>query len=330
MRFIEDIVLQHYGMEIIQIKKLTVGAGSNTYLLSTDHGKFILKNANINEANNPQNEPSICQHLLQKGLLVSEFILDKEGYYVWTHDSNIYHMQKYIEGVNYKWNSAPNWLLSESARILGNIHYALQDYPALPIGIGENFFKYVTPVTALKSYENSYQHAKNTNDSRSVEDLSFRIELMKRFSIPDIQFDKLTCRNTHGDYFISQLICGKNKINAVIDWTTACIHPIVWEIIRSYVYAAPECSNGKIDIAQFILYVKQYLNSAILSEYDLKMMAYIFYYQISVCDYYNQYYQSEAHNREIFLQQAIFSTKLMRWFDININELSDALTKIAQ
>lgn len=54
------------------------------------------------------------------------------------------------------------------------------------------------------------------------------------------------------------------------------------------------------------------------------MMPYVFYYQISVCDYYNQYFQSKADNKYIYLQQAILSTKLMKWFENHADELSEA------
>jgi len=322
--FIQEIVRSHYGMETSEVKKLTVGAGSDTYFVNTDHGKFILKNANINEMNHPQNEPPLCGFLIQKGLSVSEFIRCKNGDYTFTHDSRLYHMQKFIDGNSYEWHTAPAWLLSESARMLGKIHAALTDYPPLPVGIGENFFKYMTPENALKSYESSYRHATQIGDP-CAEDIAFRIDLIKRFSIPAIQLDRLTRKNTHGDFFISQLICGEDKINAVIDWTSAGIHPVVWEIIRSYIYAAHECRNGEIDAEQLIGYVNEYLKFSPLTDYDIAMMPYVFYYQISVCDYYNQYYQSTADNREIYLRQAILSTKLMRWFDKNADELSDTL-----
>ena len=327
MDLINKIIRTHYNIEVTKKEKLTVGAGSNTYVINTNCGKFILKNANVNEANNPQNEPAICDFLNNKGIPVSEFIKDVDGEYVFTHDEKVYHMQKFVEGRNYEWNTAPDWLLHESARVLGSIHAALTEYPELPIGIGENFFKYMTPENALKSYENSYQHAKQIKDDISAEDLAFRIELMKNFSIPKIQPGKLTCKNTHGDYFISQLICGENKINAVIDWTTACIHHVVWEIIRSYIYAAPECKTGEINARRFIRYMNEYLKNESLTEYDIKMMPFVFFYQISVCDYYNQYYQSTADNRDIYLQQAILSTKLMKWFDKNADEFSRSLSE---
>lgn len=47
--------------------------------------------------------------------------------------------------------------------------------------------------------------------------------------------------------------------------------------------------------------------------------------EISVCDYYGQYYSSAADNREIYLHQAVFSTRLMKWFEAHIGELNEAL-----
>ena len=326
-RFVNDIVKQQYGLEVYESKKLAIGAGSNTYFLRTDAGKFILKNASASEINNPQNEPALCEHLLRKGLPVSEFVRNLSGEYLWSHDGAVYHMQKYVEGETLDWHTAGDALLDESAQTLAKIHVALEDYPALPVGIGEGFFRHMTPGSALQLYKKSYKYAKSIGDAASAEGLDFRIALMKRFTVPPIRLDLLTRKNTHGDYFISQLICGENKINAVIDWTTACVHPVVWEIIRSYIYAAPECANGEINHARLVAYAAQYLKHASLTAYDIQMMPYVFYYQIAVCDYYNQYYQSTAGNRDIYLRQAILSTKLMRWFDKNIDELSAMMVK---
>ena len=90
--------------------------------------------------------------------------------------------------------------------------------------------------------------------------------------------------------------------------------------MRSYVYASPECADGEIDVVKLADYFGSYCRYAKLNSYDLENAAKLFYYQISVCDYYNQYYSSDADNREIYLRQAVFSTRLMRWFEKNIDE----------
>ena len=326
---IEKLVKEHYDFDVSKYTKLSVGAGSNTYhLQAADGNQFILKNANVNEVNNPKNEPQLCEHLLGKGIPVSEFVPDIQGDYLWYVGEDIYHMQKFISGINYDVHCAPDWLMLKMPQMLGKIHTALSDYEDLPIGIGENFFKYMTPQAAIASYRKSLEYIIANGYKDLVDDLEYRINLMSHFEVPEIDLSKLTKKPTHGDFFISQLICKDEKIAGVIDWTTACIHPIVWEIIRSFVYGSPASKDGIIEISHLVEYTKNYLKYAPLNEYDLKMMPYVFYYQISVCDYYNQYFQSGAANRYIYLDQAVLSTKMMKWFEKNAAELSEELNKI--
>ena len=225
----------------------------------------------------------------------------------------------------YDLNTAPDWLLTESAQMLGKIHTALRDYQELSVGIGADFFEYMTPDRASESYKNSLTIAECRNDTEIITDLQYRIDLMQRFPAYEFDLGRLTCCATHGDYFISQIICGDEKINAVIDWTTACVHPVVWEVVRSYVYAAPSCKDGQIDMNDFLHYVEEYRKFSPLNEYDLLCMSRLFYYQIAVCDYYGQYYASTADNRDIYLHQAVFSTKLLRWFESHVETLTAKL-----
>lgn len=324
---IKTIVESQYKLKVLNYEKLSVGAGSNTYIIYTDQGKYILKNPNLNDINNPNLEPDLCEFLLRKGIRVSEFIKNIEGKYICEVSNNIFHLQKFINGINYELNTAPDWLMVESARLLGKIHTALEGYTLLPEGIGEGFFIFMTPHSAKKSYEATLKIAIMNKDNEIARDLEYRIELMERFPIASINIHDFTCKNTHGDYFVSQLICGDNKINAVIDWTTACVHPVSWEIIRSFVYAEYSCIDGEINIQRLITYIKEYLKFGKLSENDILFMPKLFFYQIAVCDYYNQYYQSSADNRNIYLHQAFFSTKLMKWFDVNLEGIEKQLSE---
>lgn len=323
---IEELLNNLYGLSACNIKKSAVGAGSDTYFITSGFEKYVMKFPCESEMNNPDAEPLICDFLLKKNLPVCEFIKNNLGEYISIDENGRkFHLQKFAEGKMFELNTAPRWLLRESAGMLGKIHSALTDYKGLSDGIGKNFFTYMTPESALSSYKRTAIIANELGDTNITEDLSYRIELMGRFPVYEIDLDRLSCQSTHGDYFISQLICGEKKINAVIDWTTACVHPVVFEIIRSYVYAAPSYINGEINIHEFVEYVFEYLKFAKLNPYDIEMMAKLFYYQISVCDYYGQYYSSAADNRHIYLHQAVFSTKLMKWFDKNIDSLTRAL-----
>lgn len=321
-----NMLKEQFGLDVRGMEKAQEGAGSDTWFADCEQGHFVIKYPCASEINHPEREPALCDFLLEKGVPVCQFLRNKQGE-VLTKDEagRLFHIQKFIEGKVYAWNEAPDWLLKKAAEMIGRIHAALKDYKDLPIGIGADFFRYMTPENALGSYQNSLQIALGKNDAEVVEDLQYRIGLMKRF--PKYQFDleKLTCQATHGDYFISQWICGEEKLEAVIDWTTACVHPVIWEILRSYVYASPKCKDGQIDIEEFVEYVRTYCEYAPLGKYDLECMVPLFYYQLAVCDYYGQYYGSDAANRHIYLRQAKFSTKLLQWFEGHGEELSRVL-----
>jgi Ser/Thr protein kinase RdoA (MazF antagonist) len=247
---------------------------------------------------------------------------------VWQDGDRFCHMQDFIDGSTVGLNAAPDTLLAETARLLGRIHAALADYPALPTGIGEGFFKVMTPERAAQSYRYTLDIAREKGDDDIADDLLYRIRRMDRFPPAAFDLDRLTCCNTHGDYTIGQLICRGDRIRAVIDWTAACVHPAVWEILRSFLYASPACREGSVDVEGLVGYVREYLKHHDLTTCDLEMMPHLFHHQIAVCDYYGQYYGSDAANRGIFLHQARFSTRLMHWFEANADRLSERLTEI--
>lgn len=322
----KEILLKQYGLHVSNIQKSTVGAGSDTYFVTCTDGKYVVKYPASSQINHPEVEPELCEYLLEKGIPVCQFLRNKDGRFLTADEiGRQFHVQQFIEGKVYDLNTAPDWLLTESVQMLGRIHVALKEYSGLPIGIGSDFFKYMTLERALESYRRSLTIAQNRGDLDNVADLEYRIDLMQRFPAYKFDLDELTCCATHGDYFISQIICGDDKINAVIDWTTACVHPVAWEIVRSFVYAAPSCKEGQIDMDEFLRYVAEYRKFATLNEYDLLCMVRLFYYQIAVCDYYGQYYSSTADNRHIYLHQAVFSTKLLRWFESHVETLTERL-----
>ena len=323
-------IFKLYGINVDSVELSGYGAGSMTYFITCKVQKYVVKYASENEMNHPELEPEVCAHLLKKGIPVCQFVRNKQGNVVSVDENGRrFHVQRFIEGDVYDYNHAPKWFMHESAQMLARIHNALRDFIGLPVGIGADFFKYRTPEAALKNYQNTLQRAIANGDFQIAEEVRSNMRILEHFPSYKFDVDQFTCANTHGDYITTQLICGENTINSVIDWTTACVHPVVWEIIRSYVYASPLCVNGEIDIPDFTEYVRVYLIDGTLNDYDLENMAQMFFYFTAVCDFYGQYYDSLTKNRDVYLQQAMLSSKLLRWFDAHIEELRKALQKLA-
>lgn len=122
--------------------------------------------------------------------------------------------------------------------------------------------------------------------------------------MPAYVFDinKFRCGNTHGDYMISQLIWCDSNINGIIDRTCVCRHPYIWEVVRSYVFMAPEVKQGEINVEARINYINLYTEVGSLNSYDIENAGKLFYYFLAVCNFYGQYYDSLSKNRHIYIE----------------------------
>ncbi|MDO4385178.1 MAG: phosphotransferase [Clostridia bacterium] len=306
------LLKEQYGLHLIDMRKSSIGAGSDTWFLTCEEGAYVLKFPAASSINHPESEPALCAFLRTHGIPACKFLTNRLGSALSQDaDGRVFTVQERFAGVTPEWNTASDALLLESAELLGKIHQVLRAYPPLPEGIGAGFFRYMTPARARESYQRSLAIALRQGDAQSASELRWRMEWVERMPAPDFDLSRLTLRNTHGDYFISQFLCEDGHLTAVIDWTTACVHPVVWEIMRSFVYAAPECGEGTIDPARLAQYVRAYRRCGTLNDYDLQCLERLYFYQIAVCDYYGQAYASHAANRSIYLQQARHATKIL-------------------
>ena len=65
---------------------------------------------------------------------------------------------------------------------------------------------------------------------------------------------------------------------------------------------ARPAAHGEIDSQLLERYIAAYCRYGTLNDYDRENLYRLYLYQITVCDYYGQYYASDAANREIFLK----------------------------
>ncbi|MGL5068149.1 MAG: phosphotransferase [Sarcina sp.] len=323
---VKEILKDNYKIEEIQnVKKIQEGASSECFYIKAKEKEYIFKDIEMIFMNHPESEGEINEVLLRQGIPVSKFYKTVNGEYLVNYLGHTCHLQSFEKGEILKPNTAPKWFLKESAQMLGKIHKALEEIPALAQGIGKDFFRFINPESARESYNKSLKLAIEYNDLQNQEDLKYRIKLLDKIKDMKPDISKFTCKNTHGDYFISQILCDANSINAVIDFTSACVHPVSWEIIRSYSYADPKCINGELNIENLKVYIKNYLEYSELNEYDIRMMGYLYFYQLAVCDYFSQYYESNNTNRKVLLHYAHWSTLLCKWLDENIENLTQRL-----
>jgi len=319
-------VLRRYDIgRVKNITRLPDGYGSVCYRIDAETGSFIGKRIEQNGMNHPENEAMILDVLRNAGIPVSELIRAKNGESILALDEECFHLQRRIEGRAGTCNIASPWLLSEMAVLLGKIQKELKKVPALPQGISQGFFDGMTPERAIRQQAQTRQRAEETGDAEIARAVSRKICLLESLRVEYPDLSRMTCLNSHGDYKIQQLIIGENKVNAVIDFTSACIHPVCWEVFRSYLSADPACREGDIVPENLKRYLDQFLTFGELNPYDLKMMPDLYYIQILVSDYFGQYYASRHPNRGEILQDAWLLFKQCRFLSENLPAMEDAL-----
>ena len=176
------------------------------------------------------------------------------------------------------------WFLEKSAKILGKTHDILNNYCELPTNYGKDFFQRDNVNDTKQYYSNMLNQAAEQNNKSLISLLEERLKHLSRVSSFDIDAGRLTYLNSHGDFWISQIIV-KDADLTVIDWTSACKLPACLEVIMSYTTSAVQCKDGKIDSEGLKRYINHYSEYSHLSDYDIKIMPYLYYYQQIMCHY---------------------------------------------
>lgn len=319
-----------YDIEIETMEPSENCAGGLTYFVTAGDKRYVVKYPSDNEMNHPEVEIKVCEMLLKKGIPACRFIRNKQGKMLSTDENGRrFTVQDFYEGVTYDYNEAPDKMQKVSAVLLAKVHEAMKDMIDIPIGIGESFFVYRKPEWMKDIYTVTLQQAIDNGDDIIANAIRSNMRIVE--SMPTYEFDinKFSCGNTHGDYMISQLIWIDEKVNGIIDWTCACRHPYIWEIVRSYVFMAPEVKQGEINIEALIRYIVTYMEFGSLNAYDIQNAGNLFYYFLSVCNFYGQYYDSISKNKYIYLKQADMSSRLLVWFEKHIDELNEKLYELS-
>lgn len=328
----EQLKMRLYKLYDIEIETMDTsenGAGGLTYIVKAYDKRFVVKYPSDNEMNNPDVEIKVCEKLLEKDIPVCRFVSNKQGKMISTDENGRrFTVQHFYEGITYGYNEAPVNLQMQSAAYLAKIHESMKDIENIPVGIGAEFFLYRKPEYMKDIYARTLQQAIEKNDKEIERNI--RLNMRIADAMPDYNFDikRFSCGNTHGDYMISQLIWQDEKIKGIIDWTCVCKHPYIWEIIRSYVFMAPEIKQGEINIKSLINYISKYMEEGSLNSYDIENAGKLFFYFLAVCNFYEQYYESISKNRYIYLQQADMASLLLVWFEKHIDELNDELHEL--
>jgi len=330
---IRTLVRGKYNLQIQNIKRIDSGSANIYYLQDINHNEFILKEFQSKYNKEKLKYESVVNKLLiKKGFPTSEIIPCSNGEYVWEFKNRAFHLQEYASGITYSQNEAPKWLLDQSIVALAKIHELLKVLPKLPEGLPKSKWnegsinkKKEKVKKLIVSYNKLDQSC--PLHSRALEDLKYKLKTISKIINPKIEFDKLTVKNTHGDFNINQIICKNNSISSIIDFSAVHSLPIGWEIIRSFTYAHSKSKSGEIHLPDFIEYVKRYKEFSDINSYDIISMPMLYYAQLSRSVYgYKEYLNSKNQS---LLEFTIWRTDLRMFLERNMEKLQYELSLIS-
>lgn len=326
---ISAILENEYGLHLVGCERLAAGS-ANCFKVTCKEGNFFFKEYQSGfTPETVETEAGIVEYLGARDFPVAGFVRTVNGNSCTLYEDRVIGVQDFVEGQTHQ-NDLPRPLLLESAKYLGKMHAILKDYPLVADmdydwasesskdAIARKFNALLTALDKDKS---------DPHYRKIREDVLFKKELTASINDWKEYFKDVTFTATHGDYSACQLICDEKGIKAVIDFSSAKRLPAVWEIMRSYVQSGGISRSGsEFDIADFSLYVKEYMKYAPLTTRDLKAMPYIYLFQLAQSSYgYKEYLITKTENKEDSLAFAFWRTDICREIYRKAEDISEAI-----
>ena len=332
---IRALLSEHYGITAKEIKRMPISS-ANCYVIQTSNTPVFLKEYQSGfSKESVEREALLLEHLSKSGVHTARFMPTKRGGFVLTSGSHPVVLQEHVAGETYSYDSFPRALLPALARELGTIHTVLKDYP-LSIDMDTVWINEYSPEESAAFYEDlmvlAGKQADDANILQLLGDLQYKKELALRCKKYETYFDGVTYGGTHGDYQGCQVIGEKGSIRAVVDFSSARVLPLSWEIMRSFAQSSDVSrQNATIDCDALCDYVREYLKVAPLTHRDLEAMPYVYLYQLARSRYgFRQYLTTDSEDRESLLRFAFWRPDMCRHLEEHAKAISDKLLELCK
>lgn len=328
---ITSLLKTHYNLVVVDAQKLKLGT-ANCYCICTTDNRFFLKEFQSHFCQaDLLREARLANYLKNNGLPTARFIPSCSGDYFFRHRNHLICLEEFLDGITYGYQDFPKALLNEMAETLGKLHTILAGYDLpkcmdakwiIPFSIEDAVSQYDHLLTLLE------KHRTDIHYQRIKDDLTYKKQLISRCSSLARFYEGITYSPSHGDFQGCQLICDKAHIRAIIDFSSASVLPVSWELMRSFIQSSQSSrSRARLDIEALCEYVRAYRQYAPLTKRDLAGMPYIYLYQLARSKYgYKEYLTTDSEDRDGLLEFAFWRTDICRELEHKAAAISEALS----
>ncbi len=310
-----------YDLQVLCLTRTKFGT-AECYFADTDRGKLFVKiYQKKHDCDQISKEIRLCKHLQAKGMQVSHYWNNRNGALINKKEFGIYTVQEYIPGITYEKFQAPAPVILHSAEVLADMHQNLQEIQGLQQDFTPEWIEKMADAEALASRAEQLIHEAEqleAHDLREkiIEDCKWKKQVASVLPKLKGNFAHLTRKNSHGDYNVYQWICDSDQIKAVIDFGSCSNVPAIWELLRSYTYAAGACADGKgLEVDFYCRYLQRYLQKSTLRSEDLQYGCCFYFYTLLVSTFgyrpYMEDYAKGSYNR--LIEFALWRSQMSRF-----------------
>ena len=338
---IRQLIQAHYDRIRVENATLFYEGMSNLWRIDlvSDDSKLVLKEMPARfTVDAAETEALVCSHLNDDGIPTSKFIKTKAGTYAFHENEKTYHLQQFIPGKVYRSNKCPARLVENMGEWLGRIHQSLRRLTDVHFkdNLGTDWFQNFNIDKKIGDFSEIRDRIQDTeirDKEQLISDVDFRIRTLRDIPLDEyrgIAWNALTRGPTHGDYSCLQVLSNEFESTSIIDFTSACILPYVWEIARSFCQSDESARNGEIAYGRLKIYLSRYLRVSDLTANDIRHFFDYYYLQLLGSTFgYRQAATGILEKNWLWDlgHFAIWRTKMCRWLSTNKTALTNQLAR---
>ena len=319
----KKIIFKYYGIKIKKIEKID-HSFSDCYIIFSDNKYFVKVFNNLEDVKRIKREDEILKFLRKEGFNVPRIIKAKDGdIYINIFNHYIF-LENFIEGISLENVNLEDTELITIAKILGKIHQVLNkryvDINKEVYWQNLNVEKEFNDLNNLLKYLENFPN--NSNIELINKAINHKIRMLPELKKMNTIFNGLTYVMTNGDYSKRNLLKDNNGNIYLLDFSDANLYPASWELIRSFFISTDACKKGNVfNYDLFCKYVRAYLEEFPLNIKDLKLMPYLFLYQILTSNYrYQKYLET---NNQKYLDFIEWKENMSYFLEENASKISN-------
>ena len=297
---IQAILKNEYNITLYNASRMPGGSANLYRIIDENKNQYVLKEfQNAFDTNKVKRDINVTELVKKGGIPTTEFIYNCNNEAYCCNEGNILTLQKYIDGITKDYYSLNDKECEEAAQYCYKITKLLNESDISLPNFKMSIFEHDR---ISKSINQCDCFLKKCKDDEMIKALKDKKRIVIESNMIDFShINDLTFLNSHGDYNTSQLIYDNDgKIKAIIDFASSKKLPIVWELLRSFIFMDRTYDNGKFSLDGLIKYLKVFNKDKVLNEYDIE---YIFkvYYMFLINSMFGLEQYVESNNHEYYL-----------------------------